>query len=96
MRVRCLARYVYAGTGTLLALSDSDHTCALLRMTLARILTLFSLESRHASQNRLQGIEIDVDAGVKSVRERENRQLEGVTCISSSAWTSYVSVISSL
>ena len=80
----------------LLALSDSDVHVPLLRMTGARILTLLSLESRHASQNCLQGIEIDVDGEGKSVRERENRQLEGVTCISSSAWTSYVSVISSL
>ena len=35
-------------------------------MTPARILTLLSLESRHASQNRLQGIEIDVDGDVQS------------------------------
>ena len=39
-------------------------------MTVARILTLLSLESRHASQNRLQGIEIDVDAGLPSQKSR--------------------------
>ena len=89
---QCLVRCVDAGTG-------SQRFCQhvpLLRMIIARVLNLLSFESRHASQNRLEGIGKKPDDDVKSVREWENRQPEGVPCISSSSSTCYVSVISSL